>query len=636
MTVAQRTRTAEEERERPVTAGLVPVLAVVAVVVCLAVQWAVTAVPLPVSTQVPEALTTWTVVAGAVVLGALVLVGRVPGWLRAVLVVAVLTTVATAVFAWPLHETRYYFGGLWSDQQFRTQYLTRTASSASLSDMNYADLPPFYPAGWFWPAGRIADLTGMAPWAAYKPLALATVGMTPALVWVVWTRIVGWRGAVGVGVVTLVASVSLAATEPYSWPSVALLPAAAVVFWRQVSSVHPRHGSLLTIGLFLGATAAVYTLYALAGALLVVLLAGLAVVLAGEQRWTVLRRAVGCLVVAATPAVLAALVVWAPYLLEALSSGTGENVAARFLPLVSAELPAVLQGDPWGLLLAAGLVAVLARLGMAWGRRPDVFLALLVTAALAYGWYGASTLALVLGTTLLGFRFESLVVLVLATAGVLALSDLAPRLRDALAVRGWQPAGVGVAAVALVAIGLTQVVTHRLDLLDERVDLAYETPYPDGPNARAAVDEAREEGWSDALAGEIDQRTGTPAEDTVVLTASYSLLSYHPYLGFQSLTPHYANPLSDYEERTDYIARLADSRTPAELVSLLDDCPWAAPTAFVLRRADDGLHVPLGSDAFPASPNIAFTDVVFDPGLFSGPQFETADVGPFVVAVRQG
>ncbi len=122
----------------------------------------------------------------------------------------------------------------------------------------------------------------------------------------------------------------------------------------------------------------------------------------------------------------------------------------------------------------------------------------------------------------------------------------------------------------------------------------------------------------------------------MVLTASYSLLSYHPYLGFQSLTPHYANPLSDYEERTDYIARLADSRTPAELVSLLDDCPWAAPTAFVLRRADDGLHVPLGSDAFPASPNIAFTDVVFDPGLFSGPQFETADVGPFVVAVRQG
>ena len=167
MRVAQAAQVENRSRGDRLPPALLPVLAAVAVVVCVVVQWAVDAVSLPADTNVPAAATTWTVVAGAAALGAIVLLRRRSPAVRAVLVVAVLTTVATAVFAWPLHGTRYYFGGLWSDQQFRTQYLTRMAASASLADMNYADLPPFYPAGWFWPAGRIADLTGMEAWAAY-------------------------------------------------------------------------------------------------------------------------------------------------------------------------------------------------------------------------------------------------------------------------------------------------------------------------------------------------------------------------------------------------------------------------------------------------------------------------------------
>ena len=624
---------------RAVPLLLVPSLVVVAVVVCVGVQWAVTAIRLPADTNVPAAVSTWTVFSAVAALGALLIVQRIPFWLRAGLVVAVLTATATAVLAWPLHGTSYYFGGLWSDQQFRTQYLTRLADSPSLADMNYAGLPPFYPAAWFWLAGRAADLTGMAPWAAYKPVALATVGLTPALVWVVWSRIVGWRSAVGVAVVTLVASVSMAATEPYSWPVAALMPAAAVVFWREVSSSAPRRGRLLAVGLYGGAAAATYTLFGFAAALLVALLATLAVFQARGGRWAAVRRVAGCLVTAGLPALAVASVVWGPFLVADLRSHPEGNVAARFLPLVSADLPTVLGADPWGLLLGAGVVALLVRACRPWGRRPEVFLALLVTAAMTYGWYAANTIALAFGTTLLAFRFENLVVLVLGTAGVLLIPEALAWARVGLAARARQlgrptVARLAMAAVALAALALTQVVDQRIQTLDDRVERAYATPYPSGENARGQTDPDREEGYSDALAAAIDDLTGTAEDRTVVLSTSYTLLSVHPYLGFQSLIPHYANPLADYEARARYIRDLAGSATTGDLASLLDDCPWEAPTVFVLRRHDDGLYLRLGSDAFPAAPNTSFTDVAFDPALFAQPQFRTVDVGPFVVAVR--
>ncbi|WP_029432922.1 arabinofuranosyltransferase [Blastococcus sp. URHD0036] len=619
---------------RGLSAGSVAGLAVLALAVSLAVQWAITAVDLPADTYVPAAVTTWTLVVACAGLAAVVLSRRMPSWLRAGLIVALLTATATSVLAWPLHGTSYYFGGLWADQQFRTQYLTRMTDSPALADMNYADLPSFYPAAWFWVAGRIADLTGTPGWAAFKPVALTTVGTTPALVWVVWSRLVGWRTAIGVAVVTLVTSVSLSATEPYSWPVAALLPAVAVVFWRQVTFAAPRRAALVCVGLFLGAAAATYSLFGLAGAALVTVLAGVAVAGAREDRRGALRRAVGCLVVAAVPAVLLALVVWAPFLVTSLSSGNRDNVAARFLPDISAELPAVLGADPWHLLLGVGLLALLARLVTPWGRRPDVLLALLVTAAVTYGWYAANTLALPFGTTLLAFRFQNLLVLVLATAGVLALAELLPRARSVLSGRSWQPRRLAVAAVLLAALALTQVVDARVHDLDDRIDRAYATPYPSGRNARGEVDPDREEGWNDALATSIDDLTGLAEDRAIVLSTDYTLLSVHAYRGFQSMIPHYANPLADYEARADYIHRLAASSTQSELLGLLDDCPWKAPDALVLRREDDGLHLRLGSDAFPAAPNTAFADVVFDPDLFTSPAFRTEDVGPFVVAVR--
>jgi galactan 5-O-arabinofuranosyltransferase len=180
------------------------------------------------------------------------------------------------------------------------------------------------------------------------------------------------------------------------------------------------------------------------------------------------------------------------------------------------------------------------------------------------------------------------------------------------------------------------VLTDRVGDLDERVEEAWTTPYPDGADARGETDRGREEGWSDELAAALDRLTGDRPRDTVVLTTNYSLLSFHPYRGFQQITPHYANPLADYDERSAFVAELARSGSPGELLDRLDDAPWAPPTAFVFRVADDGLHVRLCRDVFPAAPNVEFYDVVFPAALFEGPEFETAAVGDYLVASRRG
>lgn len=625
-----------DARDLVVPWRLLPVLAGVAVAVTGAVQAVIAAGDLPPTSNVPTALTTWAVVLGTAVVLAGALSGRLPGWVRAVLVVAGLTGTATAVLALPLHGTAYYFGGLVSDQQFRVQYLTRLTDSAALSDMNYAELPPFYPSAWFWLAGRTAALADAEPWVAYKPVAVATVALMPAVVWCVWSRLVGGRTAVAIAAVTLVAGVSLSATEPYSWPAAALMPAAAVAFQQVVAAPRAAVGRLLAVGLFVGLAGSSYTLYGFLAALLVVVLAAGAVVPAGPDRRGAARRAMRDVGVVAAVAVVVALPVWAPFLLEAARSGVGPNAAARYLPEASALLPDVLGADPWRLLLTVGLLGLAARVCASWGRRPDVLAALGVTVACAYGWYALSTLALAGSTTLLGFRMESVLVVALGTAGVLVATELWRLGADRVAPRGWPAGRVALAGGLLTAVAATQVLSDRVGDLDQRVEQAWTTPYPDGADARGEVDRGREEGWSDELALALDRLTGQRPRDTVVLTTNHSLLSFHPYRGFQQLTPHYANPLSDYDERSAFVADLARSGSPGELLDRLDDAPWAPPTAFVFRVAEDGLHVRLCRDVFPAAPNVEFYDVVFPAELFEGPEFETATVGDYLVASRRG
>ena len=91
----------------------------------------------------------------------------------------------------PLSATRLYLDGLQADQSFRTQFLTRMTQTAHLADMNYWDLPSYYPSAWFWGGGRLANLLGLPGWEVYQPWALVSIAAAACALVPVWQRLTG-------------------------------------------------------------------------------------------------------------------------------------------------------------------------------------------------------------------------------------------------------------------------------------------------------------------------------------------------------------------------------------------------------------------------------------------------------------
>ncbi|GAC1406743.1 MAG: hypothetical protein NVSMB60_26800 [Mycobacterium sp.] len=134
----------------------------------------------------------------------------------------------------------------------------------------------------------------------------------------------------------------------------------------------------------------------------------------------------------------------------------------------------------------------------------------------------------------------------------------------------------------------------------------------------------------------IQSVTGKPRDQTVVLTADYSFLSYYPYYGFQSLTSHYANPLAQFDQRATAIAGWAKLTTANQFVDALDKLPWKPPAAFLMRRgANDTYTLRLAADVYPNQPNVRRYIVDLDKALFDDPRFTTTDIGPFALAIRK-
>ena len=97
--------------------------------------------------------------------------------------------------------------------------------------------------------------------------------------------------------------------------------------------------------------------------------------------------------------------------------------------------------------------------------------------------------------------------------------------------------------------------------------------------------------------------TGRPRDQTVVMTADYSFLSFYPYWGFQGLTSHYANPLAQFDLRAAQIEKWSKLKTADEFVHALDTCPWPPPTVFLMRRgANSNYTLRLAEDVYPNQP----------------------------------
>ena len=121
--------------------------------------------------------------------------------------------------------------------------------------MNYIDLPTYYPLGWFWMGGRLAELLGIPGWEVYQPWALVSLAGVACLLVPVWQRMTGSLPvAVGVALVTTCIMLVMAPEEPY----VRSPPWAPAATARQAGG---KGGSPSSAPPSSGVSASLYTLY---------------------------------------------------------------------------------------------------------------------------------------------------------------------------------------------------------------------------------------------------------------------------------------------------------------------------------------------------------------------------------------
>ena len=565
-------------------------------------------------------------------------------WIARIGAAVLLSAFAVVTLGMPLGATKLYLFGISVDQQFRTEYLTRLTDSSALHDMTYAGLPPFYPPGWFWIGGRAAALTSTPAWEMYKPWAITSIAIAVAVAFVLWSKLIRFEYALAVTTATAAVTLAYNSTEPYSAIITVLIPPVLVLAWSGMRGGQ-RHGgwaAVIGVGVFLGCTATFYTLLLGYTAFALTVMSVLA---------AIARRSVGPLLRLAVIAVIAAsiaAITWLPFLLRAVRGPLGDTgTAQHYLPADGAVLTFPM--------LQFSLLGALCMLGTLWlvwrgwssgglgappacgGERSDPGIGSTNAAAIGigvltlYAWSLLSMLTTLAGTTLLSFRLQPTLTVLLSAAGVFGFIEIAL----AVATRTSRRAiPVAVAIGVIGAIGFSQDIPHVL-----RPDLNVAYTDTDGDGQRGDRRPPGAEKYYAQIDAAIREATGKPRDETVVMTADYSFLSYYPYYGFQGLTSHYANPLAQFDKRAAAIESWGKLTSVEEFIRALDTVPWDPPTVFLMRRggaagSSNTYTLRLAEDVYPNQPNVRRYTVDLDAELFAAPHFTVKTIGPFVLAIR--
>lgn len=618
-------------RGAPAVLGQMAVAVVVAVIVSAVSLVAIARVEWPAynSSNQLHALTTvgqFVCLAGLLASGWLWRRGRrLAAHVAAVLFLSAFSVVTLAM---PLGATKLYLFGISVDQQFRTEYLTRLTDTAALRDMTYFGLPPFYPAGWFWIGGRTAALTGTPAWEMFKPWAVTSIAVAIVLAFVLWASMIRFEYALIVATATAAATLAYSPAEPYAAVITVLLPPVLVLAWSGLRGRTRAGGwaAVVGVGLFLGVAALSYTLLLGYAAFTVTVMAA-ALALARRSAEPLVRLAVILVIGAAI-----GLIGWLPYLLAAIGGSPADaGTAQHYLPPDGAQLSfPMLEFTLLGALCMVGTLWLIVR-----ARSSTRAAGLAFGVAAVYAWSLLSMLTTLAGTTLLSFRLQPTLTVLLAAAGTFGFIEATL----AVARRYSHETGrrIVVAAGAVGAIGAMTFAQGIPDVLHSDIAVAYTDT--DGYGQRADRRPPGAERYYREIDAKIQEVTGRPRNETVVLTADYSFLSYYPYYGFQGLTSHYANPMAQFNERAATIERWATLERPDQFIAELDRLPWKAPSVFLMRRGGSGdstdtYTLRLAADVYPNQPNVRRYQVALDAALFDDPRFSVSDIGPFVLAIR--
>lgn len=562
-------------------------------------------------------------------------------------VVSYLSPAALIVTTLAIHlaATRLYLDGITVDQGFRTQFMTRMADGWGLSDMNYIDMPTFYPAMWFWFGGRLANLLGIPGWEVFQPWALISLAAAGSTLVPVWQRLVGSLPvATAIALVSTCVTLVMSAEEPYAAIISLGVPAAVVAARRALVG---RNMAMVGLIVYLGCSASSYTLYTAVVALSTMVIAALFSGVVLKSITPIIR-----LVIIGVGSMAIAAIWWAPYFLAILQGRPVSGAtASHYLPLEGTRVPLpMLAPSVIGLLCLIGLVYLIVR-----SSNYDVRM-LGVALLVFYGWVALSMVFTLIGSTLLGFRMDVVIATTLATAGVLGVAEL-----RIYAIHQWlfpQEFDVKTSRMitcvflAILVVGGLSYAQNIPNQNADPIERAYSDT--DGYGERADRYPPDSTQYYKQVAEFIDKHMGLQRNETVVLTDELNFMSYYPYRGFQAFTSHYANPLGEFDVRNQTITEWAlssweNANTPEKFLAKMLEAKWRAPQAFVFRadlesykqdkaagKDSSGWVYDLAEDIYPNNPNVRFHGLRFNPEVFvgDGTEWEVKQIGPFVVAVR--
>jgi len=543
-----------------------------------------------------------------VVLAVLWTKGKKP-WISSAVMSLVPAGLVVSSIGIPLGATRLYLDGIQVDQGFRTQFLSRMTENLSHADMAYKDLPTFYPMGWFWLGGRTANVLGMEGWEVYQPFAIATLAAAAAMLTPVWRRLTGsLPTALAIATVTTAVVLTEVPEEPYAAVVAMFVPAAAVLSYRAVNG---SWASTIALAVYLGISASFYTLFTAIAALTMVVLAIIHVFTKHSVKPLVhlLVTGLGSLAIAA--------ISWGPYVWRVLTGDEQlESTANHFLPIEGTYFPLpFLSFSLIGLLSMIGLIYLIYRI-----KEPELA-ALGASIGVCYLWALASMAITLLGTSLLGFRLEVLIVALFATLGVIAISEF-----------GLNKYTTAVAAV--LAVGALQMVQNIPVENEDYIDQAYADTDGNGERAdRFPPDAGR---YYQEMADFIEEH-GHMKNDAVIYTDEINFMAFQPFYAFNAYTSHYANPLGEFEHRNDELKQWAELsyEDPEKFTEAVDNSQWEPPVAFVFRdNGKDGLKTHIAHDIYPSQPNVRYEGLFFNPDAFEK-DWDLEQFGPFAVAVRK-
>ncbi|MDO5099174.1 MAG: galactan 5-O-arabinofuranosyltransferase [Corynebacterium sp.] len=552
-----------------------------------------------------------------------------------------LVVTSTAI---PLSATRLYLDGITVDQGFRTQFMTRLADSWALSDMNYIDLPTFYPGMWFWFGGRVANVLDIPGWEVFQPWSLMSIAAAGCVLVPVWQRLVGSLPvATGIALVSVAITLVMSAEEPYAAIIALGVPAACILARRALVG---RNLAMVGLIIYLGMSASAYTLYTAVVALSTIVIAALYAAVLMKSATPIIR-----LIIIGVASMAIAAIWWGPYVLAILDGHPASGAtAAHYLPLEGTQVPLpMLAPTLIGILCLVGLVYMIMR-----ASNYDVRM-LGIGLMVFYGWVALSMAFTVTGTTLLGFRLDVVVALQLATAGVLGFAELRIYSIHRLFPEAFDVKTSRTITVVFVAVLMAAGLAYAQNIPNDNAD-AIDRAYTDtdGYGERADLYPPDSTQYYAEVADHIAKKRGKLPRDTVILTDERNFMSYHPFRGFQAFTSHYANPLGEFDRRNEAITSWAlgswnKFKTPQSFVEKLDEAEWKAPEAFVFRadlestiedmnssKDSTGWVFDLAEDIYPNNPNVRFHGVRFNPEVFlgSGTMWDATQIGPFVVVTR--